>query len=349
MNMKIAIDVIRNRVMGKPIYAQIHVTRRCNYRCSFCAAWKSGHTGDEMNIDDYKLLSEYLDKLGVRLITLGGGEPLLRKDIVEIARCFPPSRFIVRIQTNGALLLENDLLDKLDDAGVKRYTVSLDSLDSHEMDAVRGKKQAWEKAVNALRVLGSRYPSGCVVSSTAVTSKNIKQLPAIIRFAETLGVAAALAPVNIDPDRKAGDIQLAGDDVSMDPRNVDQDIIESTFLEINNMKRHGASIANSNFYLKQALMYLRTGDKWWKCHAGTLYFMILPDGNVAPCNELPAVFNLLEKNPCSYMKSHEYIKKVKIMRHRCAGCIHDCWREPSYLLHPGILLERGLEYLKGQI
>lgn len=349
MNVKIAIDVIRNRMLEKPIYAQIHVTRRCNYRCSFCAAWKSGHTGDEMTVDGYKLLAEYLDKLGVRLITLGGGEPLLRRDIVEIARCFPPSRFIVRIQTNGALLLENDLLDKLDDAGVKRYSVSLDSLDSHEMDAVRGKEQAWEKAVNVLRVLGSRYSSGCVVSSTAVTSKNIKQLPAILRFAETLGVAAALAPVNIDPDRKAGDIQLAGDDVSMDPRNVDQDIIESTFVKIKDMKKQGAAIANSNFYLKQALMYLRTGDKWWKCHAGTLYFMILPDGNVAPCNELPAVFNFLEKNPCRYMKSHEYIKKVKNMRHNCAGCIHDCWREPSYLLHPSILLERGLEYLKGQI
>jgi len=349
MNIKIAMDVIRNRIIEKPIYAQIHVTRRCNYRCSFCAAWKSGSTGHEMKVDDYKLLAEYLDKLGVRLITLGGGEPLLRKDIVEIARCFPPSHFIVRIQTNGALLLENDLLDKLDDAGIKRYTVSLDSLDSHEMDAVRGKEEAWKKAVNVLRVLGKKYSFGHVVSSTAVTSRNIRQLPAILRFADTLGVAAALAPVNINPDRKDKEIQLAGDDVSMDPRNVEQGIVERSFIEVKNMKKRGAPIANSNFYLKQAMMYLRTGDKYWKCHAGTLYFMILPDGNVAPCNELPAVFNFLEKNPCSYMRSHEYIKKVKIMRRRCAGCIHDCWREPSYLLHPSILLERGLEYLKGQI
>jgi MoaA/NifB/PqqE/SkfB family radical SAM enzyme len=349
MNIKIPIKVFANRLLERPIYAQLHVTRRCNYRCSFCSAWKTGNLKSEMTIEDYKLVSDYLYDLGVRLITIGGGEPLIRKDIVEIARCFPPSRFIVRIQTNGALLLENNLLDRLDEAGIKRYTVSLDSLNSDEMDSVRGKEHAWEKAVKALTELGRRYPAGCIVSSTAVTSKNIEQLPEIIKFGQKLGVSPAFAPVNIEPDRNADDIHLAGDDISMDPRNIDLQVIEAVFAEIKKIKRSGSLLANSNFYIDESLKYLRTGEKWWKCHAGTLYFLVMPDGDVAPCNELPAVFNLLEKNPCKYMKSRSYLEKVKKMRKQCGGCIHDCWKEPSCLMHPSVLFQRGLEFIKGQI
>ena len=199
-------------------------------------------------------------------------------------------------------MLENNLLDRLDEAGVKRYTVSLDSLNSDVMDSVRGKEQAWEKAVKVLTELGRRYPAGCIVSSTAVTSKNIEQLPEIINFGEKLGVAPAFAPVNIEPGRNADDIHLAGDDISMDPRNIDLQVIESVFAEIKKIKRSGSLLANSNFFINESLKYLRTGEKRWKCHAGTLYFLVMPDGDVAPCNELPAVFNLLEKNPCKYMK-----------------------------------------------
>ena len=115
------------------------------------------------------------------------------------------------------------------------------------------------------------------------------------------------------------------------------------------MKRAGLPVANTHHFLDQALAYLRTGDKSWSCHAGTLYLLILPDGNVAPCNELPPVFNILKEDPVALLKNRKYREKVTKMRKACGGCLHDCWREPSNLLKPSIMLERGIEYLKGHV
>ncbi|MCZ2416067.1 MAG: radical SAM protein, partial [Burkholderiales bacterium] len=76
---------------GRPISnLRISVNSGCNLNCMYCH--REGETKPEtpLSIEDIKAILEVAGKLGIRSVKFTGGEPLLRKDIVEIIRAVPP-------------------------------------------------------------------------------------------------------------------------------------------------------------------------------------------------------------------------------------------------------------------
>jgi cyclic pyranopterin phosphate synthase len=109
---------------------RISITQKCNLKCFYCH--KEGRRGD---IDRFMLPEEIgeivktsLD-FGVRKIKISGGEPLLRRDIVEILKNIKDKRIKdISMTTNGILLKE--YAEKLKDNGLDRVNVSLDTLNN---------------------------------------------------------------------------------------------------------------------------------------------------------------------------------------------------------------------------
>ena len=111
---------------GRPISnLRISVNSGCNLNCLYCH--REGETKPEtpLPLEDIKAILEVAGKLGIRTIKLTGGEPLLRKDIVDIVRSVPPG-IESSMTTNGTLLAS--LAHELRDAGLSRVNISLDSL-----------------------------------------------------------------------------------------------------------------------------------------------------------------------------------------------------------------------------
>lgn len=113
-------------------YLRISVTDRCNERCLYCMP--EGYKGwaqraDHLTADEIVRVVESSTALGFRKFRLTGGEPLVRKDIVEIARRIweLPGVQTLGLSTNGLLLKE--LAVPLKQAGVRSVNISLDSLD----------------------------------------------------------------------------------------------------------------------------------------------------------------------------------------------------------------------------
>jgi cyclic pyranopterin phosphate synthase len=113
-------------------YLRISVTDRCNERCLYCMP--EGYTGwaereDHLNADEILQIVETAASLGFRKFRLTGGEPLVRRDIVEIARRIwdVPGVETLGLSTNGLLLTELAL--PLKQAGVRSVNISLDTLD----------------------------------------------------------------------------------------------------------------------------------------------------------------------------------------------------------------------------
>jgi cyclic pyranopterin phosphate synthase len=113
-------------------YLRISVTDRCNERCLYCMP--KGYKGwaeraDHLTADEIVRIVEQSTTLGFRKFRLTGGEPLVRKDIVEIARRIwdLPGVQTLGISTNGVLL--KDLALPLKQAGVRSVNISLDALD----------------------------------------------------------------------------------------------------------------------------------------------------------------------------------------------------------------------------
>jgi cyclic pyranopterin phosphate synthase len=125
---------------------RISVTDRCNFRCTYCMPKEVFRRDYQflsrealITFEEITRLARIFIQLGVRKIRLTGGEPLLRRDIerlVEMLANIPTPE--LTMTTNGALLPQK--AQALKDAGLKRISISLDSLDDQVFSAMNGVK-----------------------------------------------------------------------------------------------------------------------------------------------------------------------------------------------------------------
>lgn len=135
-------------------YLRVSVTDRCNFRCTYCLPEDADFPfGDKafLSVDEIEAIVGALVRLGIRRVRLTGGEPLVRKDILEIARRLKalPGLENLALSTNGTGLVE--LAPALKAAGVDRVNVSVDSLDAERFRAItrRGDVQEVWRGVEA--------------------------------------------------------------------------------------------------------------------------------------------------------------------------------------------------------
>lgn len=118
-------------------YLRISVTDRCNLRCVYCMPPAGITWQTSQNILRYEEIVQVVEaaaSLGIRAVRLTGGEPLVRKDLVDLVRMINriPGIEDISLTTNG-LLLET-LAGPLAEAGLKRINVSLDTLDEEKFN-----------------------------------------------------------------------------------------------------------------------------------------------------------------------------------------------------------------------
>ncbi len=118
-------------------HLRISVTRRCNLNCVYCHGEGETGGGDELSLEEIERICKAFYDLGVRKVKITGGEPLLRRDIVDIVANMPPFEEISLV-TNGTLL--GKLAEDLKEAGLDRVNVSLDTLREDVYEKITGKR-----------------------------------------------------------------------------------------------------------------------------------------------------------------------------------------------------------------
>ncbi|MEO8700141.1 MAG: GTP 3',8-cyclase MoaA [Kofleriaceae bacterium] len=172
-------------------YLRVSVTDRCNYRCSYCMP---EDLADEVRFEAREALLTFeelervvgiFSKLGVRKIRLTGGEPTVRKGIVElvgrIARV--PGIEQVVMTSNGHLFEE--LAAPLAEAGLAAVNISLDTLAADRFHALTGRGDLARvlAGVSAARAAGLRVKTNAV----ALRGENDHELVALCRYAWSVG------------------------------------------------------------------------------------------------------------------------------------------------------------------
>ncbi len=116
---------------------RISVTDRCNFRCTYCMPkevfgpdYAFLKRSELLTYEEITRVARVFVRLGVEKIRLTGGEPLVRRDLPELVHQLSQIEGLkdLTLTTNGALLRQQ--AKALKDAGLKRITVSLDSLDN---------------------------------------------------------------------------------------------------------------------------------------------------------------------------------------------------------------------------
>lgn len=173
-----------------PLMGTIFVTYRCNSRCGMCHL-TGRHRGKEIDTAGMKRIIDQLVAIGTSGIGFTGGEPLLRGDIFELIAHAKGYGVPVTLNTNGILLADGDLVERLLQAGPDNVNISLDGSREDTHDASRGGAGLFAKTVaGAGRLADAIRLRGAPVSLTAVTvvsEENLAELEAIVALAATTG------------------------------------------------------------------------------------------------------------------------------------------------------------------
>ena len=164
------------------------ITPRCNMSCKHCLFFQNNQNGfmQEMKLDDvYKIIDNISKDKNVTAIWLSGGEPLLRKDIVQICEYISNKNIVPSLSTNGVLLNE-ELIESLYNAGVRYIHLSLDGAKASTHDKLRGVKGAYSKLMDVMELLKkSPIRSG---ASFMVTEESIDEIEDVIKIADEKGL-----------------------------------------------------------------------------------------------------------------------------------------------------------------
>ena len=141
---------------GRPITdLRIAITDHCNYKCVYCRTGNDGAQYADLPFEDYLRMARVFASLGIEKVRITGGEPLLRKGVVDFVRDLAQLRSAngrpldIALTTNGHLLA--DLAQPLKDAGLSRVTVSMDAVDPDRFARITRVPKGYDNVLAGIR------------------------------------------------------------------------------------------------------------------------------------------------------------------------------------------------------
>ncbi len=180
-----------------PINVLLLLTYRCNLRCKMCYYYNESEKSntqnliekrksEELTLEQIKKLIDDISAMGVKVLTLHGGEPLIHRDLFAISKYAYSKGMLVNFFTNG-ILLDEAVIDKIIDARINAITISMDGPERIH-DEVRGLKGAFSKIINGIAVFKKKESEGLqipklslVTSVSALNEDSVTELFGTIR------------------------------------------------------------------------------------------------------------------------------------------------------------------------
>lgn len=291
-----------NIYLKKPKQLIVTITDQCNHSCDMCYYHNSLNIGQKlMTIAEYELLAAQLPKLN--LILLSGGEPFLRKDLVDIIKVFYTKSQVRQlfIPTNGSI--PNTIIKKvkmmLSTMPKLQLTImfSLEGLEE-EHDKIHGMKGAFKSVIESIRRLSivrvhqciKRKPPLALLLNSVVSNSNIDGILPLMRyirstvkvnthtFSPMRGTGPAINWEAPDPDKFSKLIQSA------------QHYFE--YYLSHEPEALQATLERYSLWLR----LIRGKGLPFQCQAGNNIGVIEPDSSIRLCELTPIVGNLRETN-----------------------------------------------------
>jgi len=283
-----------------PLVVVWNYTNLCNLRCKYCYQSAGKSLSDELSFKEKVDLINQMVDANVAYLAFSGGEPILGDrfwDVLSYASKF----FHISIASNGTLLENRDIVNRLADNGAKNVFVSLDGPTPESHEYIRGKGN-FKRTINGIEnLVANKYLN--VGINTVVTKRNYGEVPKILELALKLGVNS-FSHYNFIPTGRGKD------DYEMDLTPEERENLLNLLYDWH-VKRNETGlniISTSPQYLR--ILYERSGGKSvglfhytadnadaikgvvkyaGGCGAGRVYEAIQPNGDVSPCVFMPTV------------------------------------------------------------
>ncbi len=267
-------NVVKDKYDRPILSLRITISNRCNENCLYCHHDGMVSSKDEMTPDELYTICKIAKRIGVRKIRLSGGDPLVRKDIVEIVEKIASLDFQdISLTTNGVLL--GKYAEDLKKAGLDRVNVSLDTLNPETYKKVTSMdylKEARDGILKAVEV--GLYP----VKINMVIMKDINQneIKDMFEFCKEHGIILQLIELieseNCDDDKFSADYHYPLEDLENKLADIADDVRERKFMQ-----------GRKKYYLNDGeIEIVRPVDNSKFC-ANCSRLRITPDGKIKPC------------------------------------------------------------------
>jgi len=179
-----------NLILKRPILAIYDVTKLCNQRCLMCNIWKT--KSNDMDLEKLEKEIRKLSRFGIRYVFIQGGEPLIRKDIIEVIDLFLKYHIKPTVITNG-ILLTPEIAAEI----AKRrcnLAISIDSMDPELFAKLRGVDKLQQVLDNIERIYKMERKGNWSITTTITGLSKFTDIKKIEQFATDHNFMYAIRP-----------------------------------------------------------------------------------------------------------------------------------------------------------
>lgn len=298
-------------------YLMWECTLRCNLKCKHCGSdCRKDMLQKDMPLADFlKVVDSITPHVDPHktMIVITGGEPLMRPDLEQCGMELYKREYPWGMVSNG-LALSSQRLDKLLNAGLRSLTISLDGLEETH-NSMRGHKDSFRNALNAIRLLVQKQDSIIYDVVTCVSSDTYQQLPKIKELLISIGVKQWRV-FTIFPIGRAKE----HNELQLNPKQFKQlfDFIRDTRKEGRIKLSYGCEGFLGNYEGE-------VRDNLFFCRAGVSIGSVLVDGSISACPNLRS--NYIQGNIYQDNFMEVWNKRYQLFRDRswakkeeCADC-----------------------------
>ena len=304
-----------------PQFLSLLITFKCNLQCKTCSIWKKTNYS-ELSKNKWLEIASNLSVLSPKtFVEINGGEPLIHKDLVlNLIKKLKKHFKNIALNSNG-LLIDRKIVSELEKIGLNTVKISFYSLKKDIHNSLRGNSQAYDKALNALKLLSKSKID--LEVGILITSENIKSIPDLIKYLRELGnTSIVLQPLD----------ESIESSISKN-KNINT-LLTNLWPKEKDVVDFFDSILNNHQQIKNSLDNIKAIRKYYlnpqevlnyRCFAGQRSLIIYPNGNTSFCFKGSAFGNLKEKSLDKILKSQQAIKERKNIKNckkycRIVGC-----------------------------
>ncbi|MCB9476561.1 MAG: radical SAM protein [Deltaproteobacteria bacterium] len=308
------------------IYGHLGITHRCNMRCRMCTVPERGDVNNEADAARFRTVAKELADLGCLMISIGGGEPFLRKDLPKIVEAFADEGLRVRCLTNGITASKQALTD-VANAGATDMSMSLDSLDAKIQAEIEAMDGIFPRKMRTLSWIREIFPPDAVhIINAVVTPQTLPGLRAVAEFARRIGFFSSFIPVHL----AEGEHDFFSTDRHLAFTGEQEQTLRAMYAELL-ARRDDGGVVNSKAYLRNSLQYLLGEPIDWDCHAGELYVSIAPNGRLSICHQFEETDVHEPEGFARWYRDGDWRERARGMSSKCQECYRPCWAEIDHL------------------
>ncbi|NDD26832.1 MAG: radical SAM protein [Proteobacteria bacterium] len=258
-------------IISAPLRVHLTVTQECQLRCRHCSQKSRDAAPGELSLEELQRLFDDMAASGVCEVTIAGGEPFMRPDIVNIVTYARQKGLSVNLSTTG-LFVSRVTAKKLAEVGLKSIRVSFDGSTEKSYDYFRGKKGAYRRAMRGIKALREIFEKTPITIHTTIMKQNQTELLTLARMVQKLKCDTW----SVDYVKPQG---FAAQDPRMMLSKAEAETVFKAITRIAENSSVRIEMAHFPYRTQRKVIYRGFG-----CVGANLYCYVSSQGNVAPCS-----------------------------------------------------------------